>query len=118
MLLAIDLKQVLGAPVALISQSKSFYRSWCMRYDAGDHWVVTVSQNQAITGYSLQEVTKNPLDFGQICVNICVIVLDIINKEEFWPIIEDLRKLCEECAVVFVSLNYKVAPSPDVVGAR
>ena len=106
-----------GHPVGAGFQSECLYLGERPGQQPGDHRILCIGDHEAISWHNVDEPLESSFDFGKIIVNICVIVLDIINDDRFWLIKEKLGELGEEGAVVLVALDDEQVACSKSVGS-
>ena len=76
---------------------------------------VRAEQQQPVARDEVHQASERQQHGGQVRVDIRVIELDVVDDGDIRQVLQELRRLVEERAVVFVALDDEVAAAADTV---
>ena len=79
--------------------------------------VVGAEQQQPPPRHEVHETAKRQADRLQVGIDVRVIELDVVDDGDVGQVLQELRGLVEEGAVVLVSLDHELAAAADAVAA-
>ena len=79
--------------------------------------VIGAEQQQAPARDQVHEPLERQTDGVEVGVDVGVVVLDVVHDGDVGQVLEELRRLVEERAVVLVALDHELAAAADAIAA-
>ena len=102
--------QIVAPPVGPFRQPECFDRRDCRRAERRSVRTVAAEQQEPVPGHQVGQPAERQAHGIQIGVDVRVVELDVVDERDVGQILQELRGLVEEGAVVLVALDDELAP--------
>src|SRR5262245_41870307 len=105
--------EVVRLPVRSLSQSKRLDPAVRFRAERQCVGIVGAQQQQAAPWNEVDEAAERQPDRVEVRVDVGMVVLDVADDRDVRQILEELRRLVEERAVVLVAFDDELTAASD-----
>ena len=109
--------EIVRLPVGAVRDSKSLDPALCAARQRSRFGVVRPEEEKAAPWNQVDEALKGDADRREIGIDVGVIELDVVDHADVREVLEELRGLVEERAVVLVPLDHELAATSNPVAA-
>ena len=109
--------QVVGPPVGALGEAEGFDAAVRLRSQRPRLFVVHADEEQAAPRDQVHEPPERKPDRLQVRIDVGVVVLDVVDDGDVGQVLQELRGLVEERAVVLVPLDHEFPPAAHAIAA-
>ena len=109
--------QIVGLPVAPVRQPECLDAAARVRLQRERVGVVGAEQQQAAARHEVDEPPEGQPNRIEVRIDVGVVELDVVDDGDVGQVLQELRGLVEERAVVLVPLDHELAAAADPVAA-
>ena len=107
--------EIVGLPVAAVRQAECLHPAARLRLQGERVGIVGAQQQEPTAGHEIHEPPEGQPDRIEVRIDVGVIELDVVDDRDVRQVLQELRRLVEECAVVLVAFDHEVAAAADPV---